>query len=67
MDRLRPRDPAGYISSRYVGPLNPLQGASPIEVAQAWVIGRLDAGHWDERPKPLASVLLDAVRWVSAR
>jgi pimeloyl-ACP methyl ester carboxylesterase len=36
VDRLRPRDPAGYISSRYVGPLNPLSGASPLAVAQAW-------------------------------
>jgi len=36
VDRLRPRDPAGYISSQYVGPLNPLAGASPLEVAQAW-------------------------------
>lgn len=175
VDRLRARDPAGYISSRYVGPLNPMQGASPLEVAQAWfaaesrrrpqfkqvlqdmehqgmvehrtrlereiretvrgtrgvnadevirdlfatmspplkgywrmawVVGRLDDGHWDtrpeaarewkiaerfrkenpgvpirvllvdapvthyahiERPKQLAAVLLDAVRWVSAR
>ncbi len=175
VDRLRGRDPAGYISSRYVGPLNPLPGATPLEVAQAWfaaegrrrpqfkqvlqdmehqgmvehrarleneiretvrgrhdvnadevirdlfstmsppltgyrrmawVAGKLDNGHWDdrpeqarewkmaerfrkenpgapirvllvdapvthyghiERPKQLASVLLDAVRWVSAR
>lgn len=36
VDRLRPRDPAGYISSRYVGPLNPVRGGSPLEVAQAW-------------------------------
>jgi pimeloyl-ACP methyl ester carboxylesterase len=174
VDRLRPRDPAGYISSRYVGPLNPLSGATPLAVAQAWfaaesrrrpqfkqvlqdmehqgmvehrarveteiretlrgrrdvdvdevirdlfstmspplngyqrmawVAGKLDNGHWDdlperarewkmaerfrkenpgaavrvllvdapvthyghiERPKPLASVLFDAVRWLSA-
>lgn len=175
VDRLRSRDPAGYISSKYVGPLNPMAGGSPLEVAQAWfaaesrrrpqfkqvlqdlehqgmvehrarlekeirdtlrampgvnadevirdlfstmspplkgyrrmawVVGRLDDGHWDqrpemarewkmaerfrkenpgapirvllvdapvthyahiERPKQLAAVLLDAVRWVSAR
>jgi hypothetical protein len=36
VDRLRPRDPAGYISSRYVGPLNPLSGSTPLAVAQAW-------------------------------
>jgi hypothetical protein len=36
VDRLRARDPAGYVSSRYVGPLNPLAGASPLEVARAW-------------------------------
>jgi hypothetical protein len=174
VDRLRPRDPAGYISSRYVGPLNPLTGATPLAVARAWfaaenrrrpqfkqvlqdmehqgmvehrarlereiretvrgtpavnadevirdlfstmtppltgyrrmawVVGKLDNGHWDdqpekarewkmaerfrkenpgaairvllvdapvthyahiERPKPLAAVLLDAVRWLSA-
>ena len=173
-DRLRPRDPAGYVSSNYIGPLNPLVGASPLEAANAWfaaenrrrpqfkqvlqdmehqgmiehrarleneirevargtsavnsdevirdlfstlaapltgyqrmawVVGRLDDGHWDtrpeaarewkiaerfrresphaavrvllvdapithyghiERPKQLAAVLLDAVRWVSA-
>ena len=173
VDRLRPRDPAGYIGSNYVGPLNPLPGTSPLEVAQAWfaaenrrrpqfkqvlqdmehqgmvehrarlekeirdatagsrvhvdevirdlfttmsppltgyrrmawVVGRLDDGHWDprpeaarewkmaqrfrkenpgaavrvllidapvthyahiERPRQLAAVLLDAVKWVSA-
>lgn len=174
VDRLRSRDAAGYIASRYVGPLNPLPGGSPLEVAQAWfaaesrrrpqfkqvlqdmehqgmvehrarleheirdtlrampavhadevirdlfstmsppltgyrrmawVVGKLDEGHWDpqpekarewkiaerfrkenpgapirvllvdapvthyahiERPKPLAAVLVDAVRWVSA-
>ena len=36
VDRLRARDPAGYVSSRYVGPLNPLKGNSPLAVAQAW-------------------------------
>jgi pimeloyl-ACP methyl ester carboxylesterase len=172
VDRLRARDPAGYIASKYVGPLNPMRGTSPLAVAQAWfaaenrrrpqfkqvlqdmehqgmvehrtrlekeiretvrgtrgvnaddvvrdlfstmspplkgyrrmawVVGRLDDGHWDarpeaareskfaerfrkenpsasvrvllidapvthyahiERPKQLAAVLLDAVRWV---
>lgn len=175
VDRLRSRDPAGYVSSRYVGPLNPMPGSSPLAVAEAWfaaenrrrpqfkqvlqdmehqgmvehrarlekeirdtlrgtrevdadegirglfstmspplrgyrrmawVVGKLDDGHWDprpemarewkmaerfrkenpgahvrvllvdapvthyahiERPKQLASVLLDAVRWVSVR
>jgi hypothetical protein len=36
VDRLRPRDPAGYVASNYVGPLNPMPGKSPLEVAQAW-------------------------------
>jgi len=36
VDRLRSRDPAGYLSSNYVGPLNPMPGASPLAVAQAW-------------------------------
>ena len=175
VDRLRSRDPAGYVASKYVGPLNPMPGTSPLEVARAWfaaesrrrpqfkqvlqdmehqgmvehrarleheirdtlrgtrgvnvdevirglfstmssplkgyrrmvwVVGKLDNGHWDqrpemarewkmaerfrkenpgapvrvllvdapvthyahmERPKQLAAVLLDAVRWVSAR
>jgi len=174
VDRLRPRDPAGYVSSRYVGPLNPLGGATPLAVAEAWfaaesrrrpqfkqvlqdmehqgmvehrarlereiretvrsipavnadevtrdlfstlgppltgytrmvwVVGKLDYGHWDERPerarewkmaerfrrenpgaqvrvllvdapvthyahierpKPLAAVLVEAVRWLTA-
>lgn len=175
VDRLRSRDPAGYVASGYIGPLNPLPGTSPLAVAQAWfaaesrrrpqfkqvlqdmehqgmvehrarleneirdtlrgtrgvnadevirdlfstmspplkgyrrmawVVGKLDNGHWDarpetarewktaerfrkenpgapvrvllvdapvthyghiERPKQLAAVLLDAVRWVSGR
>ncbi len=36
VDRLRARDAAGYVSSRYIGPLNPLKGDSPLAVAQAW-------------------------------
>lgn len=175
VDRLRARNAAGYVSSRYIGPLNPLTGTSTLAVAQAWfaaesrrrpqfkqvlqdmehqgliehrqrlereirdtlhgnpygvdaeavirdlfktlssplkgyrrmawIVGRLDNGHWDptpeharewntaerfrkenpgvpirillvdaplthyghiERPKPLAAVLLDAARWVTA-
>ena len=33
--RLRYRDPAGYVDN-YVGPLNPVPGTSPREVAEAW-------------------------------
>jgi pimeloyl-ACP methyl ester carboxylesterase len=178
VDRLRARDAAGYVSSNYIGPLNPTRTAtvtSPLAVAQAWfaaenrrrpqfkqvlqdmehqgmiehrqrleqeirstlhgnqqgaeagpvirdlfatmspplggyrrmawIVGRLDDGHWDarpeharewniaqrfrkenprspirvlmidapithyahiERPRQLAAVLLDAVKWVSA-
>jgi pimeloyl-ACP methyl ester carboxylesterase len=177
VDRLRARGAAGYISSNYIGPLNPMRASaasSPLAVAEAWfaaeqrrrpqfkqvlqdmehqgmvehrtrleqeirdtlrgnpygvepadvvrdlfatmtpplggyrrmawVVGRLDDGHWDpnpssarewniaqrfrkenpgasirvllvdapishyghiERPKQLAAVLLDAVRWVA--
>ena len=36
VDTLRGRDAAGYVSSAYVGPLNPLPGSSPLAVAQAW-------------------------------
>ena len=36
IDRLRGRNPEGYISSRYVGPLNPLKGNTPLDVAKAW-------------------------------
>ena len=178
VDRLRARDAGGYISSNYIGPLNPMRASSassPLAVAEAWfaaeqrrrpqfkqvlqdmehqgmiehrarleqeirdtlrgnpygvephdvirdlfatmtppldgyrrmawVVGRLDDGHWDpnprnarewniaqrfrkenpdtpirvllidaplshyghiERPKQLAAVLLDAVRWAAA-
>ncbi len=175
VDTLRARDASGYVSSSYVGPLNPVRGSSPLAVAQgwfaaenrrrpqfkqvlqdmehqgfvehrarlereirdalrgnsfgidanavvadlfatmspvltgytqmAWVVGRLDDGHWDqtperareyqiaerfrkanpqaririlaidaplthyghiERPKPLAAVIIDAARWLSA-
>jgi hypothetical protein len=34
--RLRARNPAGYVSSNYIGPLNPLKGSSPLAVAEAW-------------------------------
>src|SRR5881397_3695852 len=33
VDRLRARNAAGYISSNYIGPLNPLRGATPLDVA----------------------------------
>lgn len=36
VDTLRARDAAGYVSSAYIGPLNPLKGSSPLTVAQAW-------------------------------
>jgi len=36
VDILRARDAEGYISSNYVGPLNPLKGATPLDVAKAW-------------------------------
>ena len=36
VDRLRARDAAGYITSNYVGPLNPLKGNTPLDVAKAW-------------------------------
>ena len=36
VDRLRARDPQGYISSNYVGPSNPLKGRTPLDVAKAW-------------------------------
>lgn len=35
-ERLRARGADGYVSSNYIGPLNPLQGASKLAVAQAW-------------------------------
>src|SRR5439155_17655138 len=36
VDRLRARNAQGYISSKYVGPLNPLKGNTPLDVAKAW-------------------------------
>ena len=36
IDTLRARDAAGYVSSQYVGPLNPIKGSSPLAVAQGW-------------------------------
>ena len=36
VDLLRARDAAGYVSSAYVGPLNPIKGTSPLAVAQGW-------------------------------
>jgi pimeloyl-ACP methyl ester carboxylesterase len=36
VDLLRARDAAGYVSSAYVGPLNPIKGATPLSVAQGW-------------------------------
>jgi hypothetical protein len=36
VERLRARNPAGYITSNYIGPLNPLKGQSPLAVAEAW-------------------------------
>ena len=36
VERLRARGPDGYVSSNYIGPLNPLQGGSKLEVAQKW-------------------------------
>ena len=36
VDRLRARNAEGYISSKYVGPLNPLKGKTPLDVARAW-------------------------------
>ena len=36
VDRLRARDAKGYISSNYIGPLNPMRAASPLAVAEAW-------------------------------
>ena len=36
VDLLRARDAAGYVSSAYVGPLNPIKGATPLAVAQGW-------------------------------
>ncbi len=36
VERLRARGPDGYVSSNYIGPLNPLKGNSKLEVAQRW-------------------------------
>jgi hypothetical protein len=36
VERLRARGPDGYVSSNYVGPLNPLTGSSKLEVAERW-------------------------------
>ena len=36
VERLRARGPDGYVSSNYIGPLNPLKGNSKLEVAQLW-------------------------------
>jgi pimeloyl-ACP methyl ester carboxylesterase len=36
VDTLRARDARGYVSSAYVGPLNPIRGATPLEVAEGW-------------------------------
>lgn len=36
VSRLRPRSAEGYVSSNYVGPLNPLAGGSPLDVAARW-------------------------------
>ncbi len=34
--KARSRSPEGYVSAHYVGPLNPIQAASPLEVALKW-------------------------------
>jgi hypothetical protein len=36
VERLRARGPDGYVSSNYIGPLNPLTGNSKLEIAQRW-------------------------------
>jgi hypothetical protein len=36
VERLRARGPDGYVSSNYIGPLNPLKGNSKLDVAQKW-------------------------------
>lgn len=35
LTRLRARSPEGYVNS-YIGPLNPVPGGSPLEVARGW-------------------------------
>ena len=34
--QVRGRSPEGYVSGRYIGPLNPVPGASQLEVAEGW-------------------------------
>jgi hypothetical protein len=36
VDTLRGRNAEGYVSSNYVGPLNPIAASSPLGVAQGW-------------------------------
>ncbi len=36
VDTLRARDAGGYVSSSYIGPLNPITGSSPLDVAKGW-------------------------------
>ena len=36
VETLRARDAAGYVSSAYIGPLNPVKGSSPLAVARGW-------------------------------
>jgi len=36
VDTLRARDAVGYVSSQYVGPLNPIAGSTPLAVSQGW-------------------------------
>ena len=36
VDTLRARDAVGYVSSAYIGPLNPVKGSSPLDVARGW-------------------------------
>jgi hypothetical protein len=36
VDTLRARDARGYVSSAYVGPLNPIAGTTPLAVAEGW-------------------------------
>jgi hypothetical protein len=36
VDTLRAREARGYVSSAYVGPLNPIKGRTPLEVAEGW-------------------------------
>jgi hypothetical protein len=36
VDTLRARDARGYVSSQYVGPLNPVKGNTPLAIAEGW-------------------------------